>query len=81
MKYSTLAILTAVGSAAAQGVTTQISPSAGPPAGCSSSYSGLFEITVVNVQNAKRDYAIKVSGPRDHADPSPAGVDGQLAIT
>jgi len=39
-----------------QGVTSAISPKATDPAGCSSSYSGTFEIQVVNVtSSAKRD--------------------------
>jgi len=57
----TLGLLALVGAAFAspmpQGVTSAIAPSAPAPAGCASSYSGTFEITVINVTHAaaKRD--------------------------
>jgi hypothetical protein len=54
MKY-TLALLSSLSLAAAQGVTAAIAPSAPAPAGCSPSYDGQFEITVATVQNGKRD--------------------------
>jgi hypothetical protein len=40
-----------------QGVTQSIAPSAPPPAGCMTTHSGSFEITVVNVSTSstKRD--------------------------
>lgn len=38
-----------------QGVTDPISPSGSAPAGCSTSYDGSFEVTVVKVAVAKRD--------------------------
>jgi len=41
--------------AAPQGVTSAIAPSTSAPAGCSASYSGQFEITVVNATLTKRD--------------------------
>lgn len=49
MKY-TLAVASAlVGAAFAQGVTEKISPTGAAPAGCTGSFSGSFEITVVQV--------------------------------
>ncbi len=64
MRY-TFALLALAAAAIAkpmpQGVTEVIAPSAGLPAGCSPTYPGTFEITVVNVtKSAKRDLA-KVS--------------------
>jgi len=56
MRYtvaSTLALAAAV-SAAPQGVTSAISPSASAPAGCSTSYSGDFQIQVVNVTSSTK---------------------------
>jgi len=55
-----LALLAFAGAALAspmpQGVTSAIAPASSAPAGCSSSYSGSFEITIVNVTtSAKRD--------------------------
>lgn len=60
MRY-TIAALALAGSALAspapQGVTSAIAPSSSPPAGCSESHSGTFQITIVNVTStpAKRD--------------------------
>jgi hypothetical protein len=55
----TFALLAAAGAVLAspvpQGVTSAISPSGSAPAGCSGTYPGTFEITVVNVTNSKRD--------------------------
>ena len=57
----TFAILSALAATAfaspmPQGVTGSIAPSSSPPAGCVTSYSGTFEITVVNVSStSKRD--------------------------
>lgn len=46
-----------------QGVTSAISPSGSPAAGCSTSYSGSFEIQVVNVtSSSKRDVAVEKVG-------------------
>ncbi|KAH6674686.1 putative cell wall manno protein PIR3, partial [Halenospora varia] len=54
----TLAALAAVAYAAPQGVTQSIAPQVSPPAGCSTSYSGEFQIQVVNfTASAKRDLA------------------------
>ena len=59
----TFALLTALAATAfaspmPQGVTGQIAPKAPAPEGCMTSYSGTFEITVVNVSStAKRDLA------------------------
>lgn len=54
----TFAFLVAAGAVLAKpvpaGVSSAISPSGSAPAGCSSSYPGKFEITVVNVTTAKR---------------------------
>lgn len=56
---SALLALAASAVAAPQGVTSAIAPSAPAPSGCQTSYSGTFEITVVNVtttsSKAKRD--------------------------
>lgn len=57
---STFATLALAALAAAnplpQAVTSAISPKTTAPAGCSSSYSGTFEIQVVNVtSSSKRD--------------------------
>lgn len=46
--------LAAASLASAQGVAQVIKPSGSPPAGCSTDYSGKFEITVV-LPNKKRD--------------------------
>jgi len=53
---STFAILALVAGVFArpQGVTSMIAPSATAPAGCSPTYPGTFEITVVNVTTSKR---------------------------
>ena len=55
----TFALLAAAGAVLAspvpQGVSSAISPSGSAPAGCSGTYPGTFEITVVNVTNSKRD--------------------------
>jgi hypothetical protein len=61
MRYSyaigTLALAAGNALAAPQGVTSAIAPQASAPAGCSTSHSGQFQITVVNVtsSHAKRD--------------------------
>lgn len=60
---STLAFLAlaaaVVASPAPQAVTSSIAPAATAPAGCEASYSGDFQITVVNITAAaaKRDVA------------------------
>jgi len=55
----TFALLVAAGAVLAKpmpaGVSSAISPSGSAPAGCSSTFPGTFEITVVNVTTAKRD--------------------------
>jgi len=64
MKYQALAILAALGSAAAQGVTENISPTAPAPAGCTSSVSGKFEIAIVELgDKRKRDEVVQVRMP------------------
>jgi len=61
MRYSfaigSLALAAGNAMAAPQGVTSAIAPQASAPAGCSPSYSGKFQITVVNTtsSHAKRD--------------------------
>ena len=52
-----LAALAAVAYAAPQGVTTDIPAPGYPPAGAATSYTGQFEITVVNGTVSKRDLA------------------------
>jgi hypothetical protein len=49
-----LAALAAVAYAAPQGVAGDIAPAAPPPAGCTESYNGQFEITIINGTTAKR---------------------------
>ena len=52
-----------------QGVTSAISPSSSPPAGCSTSYSGQFEIQVVNVTQSSKREVQKVSQDHLHIIP------------
>jgi hypothetical protein len=47
------------GLALAQGVTDKISPSSAPPAGCQKTFSGKFQVTVVNVVSGKRDLGLE----------------------
>jgi len=57
MRYSIAPLALAALAAAnpmPQGVTSAISPSSTSPAGCSSSYSGTFEIQVVNVTSSSK---------------------------
>ncbi|KAB5518883.1 hypothetical protein GE09DRAFT_506242 [Coniochaeta sp. 2T2.1] len=54
MKVTGIALLSVVGSAAAQAVTEQISPSSPPPPGCTETFDGNFEVQVRNPV-AKRD--------------------------
>jgi hypothetical protein len=56
-----LAALAAVAYAAPQGVTVDITPTAPAPAGCTGSYNGQFEITVINGTTAKRDLSKRQS--------------------
>jgi hypothetical protein len=56
-----LAALAAVAYAAPQGVTGDSAPTAPAPAGCTGSYNGQFEITIINGTTAKRDLS-KVRG-------------------
>jgi len=67
-----LAALAAVAYAAPQGVTTDITPTTGAAAGCSPSYNGAFEISVVNVTTTKRDLSKRAS--------STCGVSGYLTV-
>ncbi|KAH8902112.1 hypothetical protein BR93DRAFT_860221, partial [Coniochaeta sp. PMI_546] len=58
MKSAAITFLSVVGSAAAQAVTAQISPSAPPPPGCTGSFNGNFEVQVRNPL-ARRDSPIQ----------------------
>ena len=60
-----LAALTAA-SPVPQGVTSAITPSSSPPAGCSGDYSGTFEIQVVNVTSSGKRSIEKVSTQHCH---------------
>jgi len=58
MRYSAaLSSAAVIGAAVAapQGVTQDIAPSSPPPAGCSETYDGTFEITIGTAPKAKRD--------------------------
>lgn len=64
MKYHALAVLAALGSAIAQGVTDKIAPTAPAPAGCKPTVNGKFEIAIVELGNkSKRDHVIKKRAP------------------
>lgn len=56
--HSALAILAVVGAAVAnpmpQAVTSAIAPSSSAPSGCETSYSGTFEIQIVNVTSSSK---------------------------
>jgi hypothetical protein len=70
-----IAALAAVAYAAPhpQGVTEDISPPAGPPAGCSESFTGKFQIAAVNITTAtKRDLETRQSS---------CGAEGSLTLT
>ncbi|KAJ4129900.1 hypothetical protein NW768_006871 [Fusarium equiseti] len=60
---SSLALLALAATAFAvpQAVTEDISPKEGPPKGCTSSYSGKFEVTIFKPGNEKRDLSEKRS--------------------
>lgn len=47
--------LVATSFAVPQAVTEDISPKDGPPKGCTTSYSGQFEVTIFKPSNMKRD--------------------------
>jgi hypothetical protein len=56
MRYQVLALLAAVGSAVAQGVTEKISPKVAAPDGCKTAVDGKFEIAIVPLgAKTKRD--------------------------
>ncbi len=60
MKFSaSIATLATIGLALGQGITDKISPKQAAPPGCQSSFSGLFQVTVVDVTTVtgKRDVA------------------------
>ena len=61
-----LAALAAVAYAAPQGVTQSISPSSSAPAGCSPSYNGQFEVTIINGTTTKRRDLNKVFSSFHH---------------
>ncbi|KAK0616959.1 hypothetical protein B0T14DRAFT_388933, partial [Immersiella caudata] len=64
MKYQALAILAALGSVAAQGVTGRIAPPAPAPPGCRPSVNGKFEIAIVELGNkGKRDLLVNKRAP------------------
>ncbi|OAA61786.1 covalently-linked cell wall protein [Niveomyces insectorum RCEF 264] len=56
---STVALLSFVGAALAQGVTQPIAPSNAYPAGCSKDYAGDVQVTIELVKNAKRGFVQK----------------------
>ncbi|KAL1895436.1 hypothetical protein Sste5346_005242 [Sporothrix stenoceras] len=70
---STVALLSLAAGALAGGVTSAIAPKASAPAGCSTAYSGQFEITVAVVK-AKRDE------PVQHMKRSTCSSDGALLL-
>ncbi|KAK3349791.1 hypothetical protein B0T25DRAFT_249397 [Lasiosphaeria hispida] len=64
MRTQVLALLAAVGSAAAQAVTEKVAPTASAPAGCEPSVEGKFEISIVELgDKSKRDQFLKKRGP------------------
>ena len=70
MKYHALAVLAALGSAIAQGVTDKIAPTAPAPPGCKPTVNGKFEIAIVELSNKlKRDHVIKVRGADSRQTP------------
>ncbi|CAK7198063.1 hypothetical protein SEUCBS139899_000721 [Sporothrix eucalyptigena] len=73
---SAVALLSLFAGVYAQGVTSAISPTASAPAGCSTAFSGEFEVTVAVVKNAKRD-----AEPRARMKRSTCGTDGALLLT
>ncbi|GKU08031.1 covalently-linked cell wall protein [Fusarium langsethiae] len=54
-------VLAATAFAVPQAVTEDISPKDGPPKGCTTSYSGQFEVTIFKTSNKKRDLGEKRS--------------------
>ncbi|KAL6921027.1 hypothetical protein ACHAPO_006255 [Fusarium lateritium] len=56
-----LLALAATAFAVPQAVTEDISPKDGPPKGCTTSYSGQFEVTIFKPSNTKRDLSEKRS--------------------
>jgi hypothetical protein len=61
MKYQALALLAALGSVVAQGVTDRIAPLVPAPRGCRPSVNGKFEIAIVELGNkVKRDLLVNV---------------------
>ncbi|KAK4444497.1 hypothetical protein QBC34DRAFT_451898 [Podospora aff. communis PSN243] len=61
MKYQALAVLAALGSVVAQGVTDRIAPPVPAPPGCRPSVNGKFEIAIVELGNkVKRDLLVNV---------------------
>ncbi|KAJ9149219.1 hypothetical protein NKR19_g5753 [Coniochaeta hoffmannii] len=65
MKATAFAFLSVVGSAAAQAVTAQISPTSPPPPGCTGNFDGNFEIQVRNPL-AKRDRPVQKNDKRQN---------------
>ncbi|KAJ9621967.1 hypothetical protein H2203_006848 [Taxawa tesnikishii (nom. ined.)] len=63
------AVLALAGAVAAlpQGVTSAIAPQATAPAGCQSSYSGTFQISVVNVSSSSTKRDVDMSKRQDKA--------------
>lgn len=62
MKTVALALLSVLGSTAAQGVTQSVAPSASPPPGCVENYPGNFEVQVIQPMS-KRDVFRVCRGP------------------
>jgi hypothetical protein len=61
MRFQALALLAAVGSAVAQGVTDKITPDGVTPDGCKPHVDGKFEIAIIEAGNkGKRDLALQV---------------------
>lgn len=59
---ASIVALAAVAYAAPQGVTSDITPTATAPAGCSTTYAGQFNIEVVNASTVTKRQVVKVSG-------------------
>ena len=63
MRGYALALLATAGSVFGQGVTEKISPTGAPPSGCTPSFDGKFEITILRQADLlKRDAILNVSG-------------------
>jgi len=63
MRYQALAILAAVGSAVAQGVTDKLSPMSAAPDGCKSTVDGKFEIAILPLSTKTKRDSIQKRAP------------------